>query len=338
MTVSISDLELYMLGLVNGERAASGLAPLALEMRLSAAAEGHSAWMIEADSFGHAGAGGNSFLDRVKAADYDLVGAWRASENVGIAGSASPAGWTDEVERLHVGLMQSPGHRANILDPGVHHVGIGLVDGLYTSGVTYSALAVTQNFGRTSGTVMLHDAELGFRLVGTGGADHLATGEAGGSYFGQGGDDLIEGGAGAILHGEDGDDHLIGGAALHGGAGGDRLNGGMEPSLLEGGAGADAFVFDILPQKGPDTVLDFERRQDRIEIEADLIGAAPGAVSYDFLRKGMVARDPGDRLLYDHATRTAWIDPDGAGGLEATRLVVFGEDSDIPRIADVWLV
>ena len=33
------------------------------------------------------------------------------------------------VERAHSGLMNSPGHRANILNPNFTHVGIGIVDG-----------------------------------------------------------------------------------------------------------------------------------------------------------------------------------------------------------------
>ena len=33
------------------------------------------------------------------------------------------------VVRAHTGLMNSPGHRANILTPNFTHIGIGIVDG-----------------------------------------------------------------------------------------------------------------------------------------------------------------------------------------------------------------
>ena len=33
------------------------------------------------------------------------------------------------VERAHNALMQSPGHRANILNPNYNYIGIGIVDG-----------------------------------------------------------------------------------------------------------------------------------------------------------------------------------------------------------------
>jgi uncharacterized protein YkwD len=43
-----------------------------------------------------------------------------AGENIALAQSLSIA---------HNGLMNSPGHRANILNPAFGHVGIGILDG-----------------------------------------------------------------------------------------------------------------------------------------------------------------------------------------------------------------
>ncbi|KIQ71401.1 hemolysin-type calcium binding protein (plasmid) [Wenxinia marina DSM 24838] len=329
-----------MLDLVNGARAASGLAPVAMEIRLAAAAADHSAWMLRTEVFSHTGAEGSSHTDRIAAAGYDRDGPWRTTENLALVTADGRPGWTDEVVQLHRNLMDSPGHRVNILDPDVTHLGVGLVTGSWTvSGRPMSAIAVTENFGATSGTAKLHDAGAGFRLVGTGGADRLAEPEPGGIYDGRGGDDRIAGGDGAILLGGGGHDNLTGGARLYGGSGHDRLAGGAGADRLGGGSGIDTFVFDTAPDgAGPDTVLDFERRQDRIEIAAELVGGAAGRIPGAMLRLGDEARDAGDRLLYDPATRTAYLDPDGAGGAAARTLAVFGPDSEIPHGSDLWLI
>ena len=79
----------------------------------------------------------------------------------------------DEVEQLFTNLMNSPRHRANILDADVTSVGIGLAFGplTYPSGATRNSVLITNNFARTLG---VED----FDLYGDGGADTL-TGGAG---------------------------------------------------------------------------------------------------------------------------------------------------------------
>lgn len=104
--------------LTNRERARAGLAALAVDPRLTAAAQAHSADMVARDFYSHTDPDGGKPWDRAAAA-----GAARRTVGENIAcGQRSPA---DVVE----GWMNSPGHRANILKADFTHIGIGLAGG-----------------------------------------------------------------------------------------------------------------------------------------------------------------------------------------------------------------
>ncbi|NUR65009.1 MAG: stress protein [Streptomyces sp.] len=104
--------------LTNRERTRRGLPPLAVDPRLTTAAQAHSADMIARAFYSHTAPDGSRPWDRAAAA-----GATRRSIGENIAcGQRSPA---EVVE----GWMNSPGHRANILTPGFTHIGIGFAGG-----------------------------------------------------------------------------------------------------------------------------------------------------------------------------------------------------------------
>ena len=107
--------EARMLALVNQERAANGLPAFVLDARLTEVARAHSADMRDRDFFAHTDPGGLSPFDRMKAAGISF--GW-AAENIA---------WGPGVEWAHQGLMTSPGHRANILNPELLRIGIGIV-------------------------------------------------------------------------------------------------------------------------------------------------------------------------------------------------------------------
>ena len=111
------DLEKRMLDLVNQERAAAGLSPLAADPELTEVARRHSADMFARGYFAHDTPEGATPFDRMRAADVRFV---TAGENLALAPTVSVA---------HTGLMNSPGHRANILRPEFGRVGIGIMDG-----------------------------------------------------------------------------------------------------------------------------------------------------------------------------------------------------------------
>jgi uncharacterized protein YkwD len=99
--------EAHIASRVNSERTARGLPALRQVADLQAVARQHAQVMASTGRMHH-----NPLLT-------SQVVSWsRVAENVGYAPSA---------EAVHVALMASPGHRANILDRGVSQMGIGVV-------------------------------------------------------------------------------------------------------------------------------------------------------------------------------------------------------------------
>ena len=144
--------EQYMLELVNAERAKAGAQPLAFDSNLNTAAENHSSWMISTDTFSHTGSGGSNPGARMTAAGYSFSGSWSWGENIAWASTRSPAGLQDEVLLLHTNLMNSTGHRANILNDSYREIGVGFEVGQYGS---YEGAFVTQDFASTATTPFL---------------------------------------------------------------------------------------------------------------------------------------------------------------------------------------
>ena len=146
-----SEIEQEMLALINNERAIAGLDPLAFNGRLNDASEVHSQWMLDVDVLSHRGAGGSSPTERMEDAGYVFEGAWSSGENVAYQSERGEPGLSDDVADLHAGLMNSPGHRANILNPDFTEIGIGIELGDWqTSGTVFDAVVVTQNFATSA--------------------------------------------------------------------------------------------------------------------------------------------------------------------------------------------
>jgi uncharacterized protein YkwD len=122
------DLEAEMLALINKERAAENLAPLEADTEMRSVAVKHSADMFERGYFSHNTPEGEDPFDRMKD---DKVRYRTAGENLALAPTLKIA---------HTGLMNSPGHRANIMRPQFGRVGIGILDG------GRRGLMITQNF------------------------------------------------------------------------------------------------------------------------------------------------------------------------------------------------
>ncbi len=107
--------ERQMFELVNEERSAAGLRPLTWDDRLVPAARQHSEEMFKLKYFAHQSPVSGSPFDRLKSAG---VAYSRAGENLAYAQSVSVA---------HRGLMQSQGHRENILRPEFTRIAIGVI-------------------------------------------------------------------------------------------------------------------------------------------------------------------------------------------------------------------
>lgn len=146
--------EQYMLELINAERAKAGAQPLAFDGDLNESAENHSNWMIATDTFSHTGAGGSNPGNRMAAAGYTFTGSWAWAENIAWMSTRSPTGFQDEITQLHSLLMNSAGHKANILNDTFREIGVGFEVGQYGN---FEGAFVTQNFARTASNAFLTD-------------------------------------------------------------------------------------------------------------------------------------------------------------------------------------
>ncbi len=111
------ETENQMLILVNQERTERGLKPLIMDFNIREVARAHSADMFKDGYFAHENLKGESPFDRMEKAGIKFL---VAGENLALA---------PNVELAHQGLMDSSGHRANILNPDFGRIGIGVQDG-----------------------------------------------------------------------------------------------------------------------------------------------------------------------------------------------------------------
>jgi uncharacterized protein YkwD len=134
-----------ILCLINKERAQNGEAPLVLNGQLQQAAEAHSRDMIAANYFEHESPGGQTPVDRVRAAGY-IPGpgsGYVVGENLawGTFNLATP-------QAIVAAWLASPGHLANILERNYSETGIAVIPSVPSAlgdgapGATY-----TQEFG-----------------------------------------------------------------------------------------------------------------------------------------------------------------------------------------------
>jgi uncharacterized protein YkwD len=108
--------ETAVLVIVNAERAKAGCKALTVNSKLAAAARKHSADMLARHYFSHTTPDGVTFSVRIDAEGYRWSG---VGENIA-AGQRTP---TDVMRAW----MNSPGHRANILNCQFRNLGVGMV-------------------------------------------------------------------------------------------------------------------------------------------------------------------------------------------------------------------
>jgi uncharacterized protein YkwD len=128
------DAEQRVLASVNRERVAAGIPALLWDDRLAAVARGHSEEMRRTHIVAHISPVTGSAADRVRAAK---IKTGVVLENVARAYGINEA---------HRGLMNSPGHRTNILSAAATRIGIGVAFGDDVSG--RREVFVTQVFTR----------------------------------------------------------------------------------------------------------------------------------------------------------------------------------------------
>lgn len=114
-TATADQVRLDLIRLLNEARSAQGLPALELDARLDAVALAHSQDMAAHDFIAHTSPTTGTASDRVRAAD---LRSGLVLENIGRAYSAA---------EIHQGLLASPGHRANMINPDANVVGVGVV-------------------------------------------------------------------------------------------------------------------------------------------------------------------------------------------------------------------
>lgn len=111
-------LDQQFLALVNNARTSRGLRPVTFDSQLDQAAQGHTNdmafndWVNRANL--HIGSDGSSYAARVRASGYQFQ---TVVENVGVGQRT--------VVEIFREWMNSPGHRANLLNPNVRQIGLG---------------------------------------------------------------------------------------------------------------------------------------------------------------------------------------------------------------------
>ncbi len=106
--------ESQFVSLTNGVRASQGLPPLEMHGNLTAKARGWAQTMANSGGIFH-----SNLPDGI------TVNWYRLGENVGKGPS---------VDSIHTALVNSPGHYANLVDPGFRYIGVGVVN---ANGIIY---------------------------------------------------------------------------------------------------------------------------------------------------------------------------------------------------------
>jgi len=136
-----ADAERDLLRLANEARAQAGLPPLQQDAGMTQAAEAHAAAMVEQQQLSHQLPGEPALSQRL--ATNCSLHLDHAGENVAYACSVTQA---------HQGLMHSPPHRENLLNPAYNIAGIGAV---WNGFVLY----ITEDFGHSLPTYSAPDAD-----------------------------------------------------------------------------------------------------------------------------------------------------------------------------------
>ncbi|AKM82040.1 TPA: hypothetical protein DD449_02715 [Candidatus Berkelbacteria bacterium] len=124
------DSEKQMFAMVNLERAKEGLVPLAEDILIRNVARVKSRDMLIRGYFAHESPTGEVLLDRLNNAHVEYIA---AAENIALAPT---------IDLAQIGLMNSPKHKANILDPSFTKMGVGVIE------TKDHGIMVTQIFAR----------------------------------------------------------------------------------------------------------------------------------------------------------------------------------------------
>jgi uncharacterized protein YkwD len=131
-----------VLCLHNRERSAHGLPLLKENAKLRRAAQGHSADMVASRYFAHDSLSGADIADRILGEGYARGQGWAIGENI-----AWGTGSLATAAEIQQAWMESPGHRANILQRQFREIGIGVAIGAPVAAGGLAGATYTADFG-----------------------------------------------------------------------------------------------------------------------------------------------------------------------------------------------
>lgn len=132
--------------------------PLAFNLLLIDAARSHSQWMLDTDTFSHAGVidpttgQPTTSRQRMMNAGYPFTGSWLSGENVAFQGTSESIDITNFITDIHQSLFLSAGHRKNTLKADFREIGLGNLTGDYQN---FNTLMITQDFAKSGSNVFL---------------------------------------------------------------------------------------------------------------------------------------------------------------------------------------
>lgn len=134
LTPDLPQVEIAIVEMTNKFRQENKLAAVTINPKLSAAARTYAALLARTREFSHT-AGGTNAGDRVKTAGYSYC---NIGENLAKAGDSKGFASRPLAANAVNGWINSPGHRANMLEPSVTEIGVGiaLVPASYPTYVT----------------------------------------------------------------------------------------------------------------------------------------------------------------------------------------------------------
>lgn len=141
---TVASAQAATLCLINAERTRRGLGRLRSVDALDDVSAAYARRMVRQDFFEHTSPDGGTFVSRIKSTGY-LRGAirrWSIGENI-----AWGTGWRAAPAAVVASWMRSPGHRANILNPGFTELGLGVAIGAPRAGAGRRGATYVNAFG-----------------------------------------------------------------------------------------------------------------------------------------------------------------------------------------------
>lgn len=127
--------------------------------------------------------------------------------------------------------------------------------------------------------------------------------------------------------------------AFIGGSGDDYLNGGLGRDRLTGGEGKDVFVFSTKLKNNIDTIADFQRGEDMIQLSKGIFSKiGKGALKKSAFHIGTKANDAKDRIIFNEKTGAVSYDADGNGKKFAAVKFAQLEAKAALSASDFWVL